>query len=150
MHWQDQYSTSYKTINIFTRTYFAVLSVHLRPWEQVHLSVLRCWIIAVELSHRRHDLVHDEGGYLFSNGVQIISTEGGWQHFELLIWKNKVFKKIATCRDKNAIIVYLTTIKLLKAKKRKRSNPNWCNPLTIWSKSSWIPKTNLQQANMPT
>jgi len=61
----------------------------------------------VELSHRRHDLVHDEGGYLFSNGVQIISTEGGWQHFELLIWKNKVSKEIATCRDKIANIEYI-------------------------------------------
>ena len=69
--------------------------------------MIRHWIIAVELSLLRDHLVHDEGGYLFSNGVQIISTEGGWQHFELLIWKNKISKKIANYRDKIAIIEYI-------------------------------------------
>ena len=66
--------------------------------------MIRHWIIAVELSLLRDHLIHDEGGQLFSNGVQIIIAEGGWQHFELLIWKNKVSKEIATCRDKITII----------------------------------------------
>ena len=63
---------SFKTTNSFTRTNFAVLSVHLRPWKQVCLSMIRRWIIAVELSLLRDHLIHDEGGQLFSNGVQII------------------------------------------------------------------------------
>ena len=86
--------------------------------------MIRRWIIAVELSLLRDHLIHDEGGQLFSNGVQIIIAEGGWQHFELLIWKNKISKKIATCRDKIAIIeyIYLTTIKPLNAKKEKEQS----------------------------
>ena len=66
--------------------------------------MIRRWIIALELSLHWDHLVHDEGGYIFSNGVQIIIAEGGWQYFELLIWKDKVSKEIATCRDKIAII----------------------------------------------
>ena len=83
--------------------------------------MIRRWIIAVELSLLRDHLIHDEGGQLFSNGVQIIIAEGGCRHFELLHWKHKVSKELATCRDKIAIIeyIYLTTIKPLKAKKEK-------------------------------
>ena len=39
--------------------------------------MIRRWIIAVELSLLRDHLIHDEGGQLFSNGVQIIIVEGG-------------------------------------------------------------------------
>ena len=57
-------------------------------------------------------------------GVQIIIAEGGCRHFELLHWKHKVSKELATCRDKIAIIeyIYLTTIKPLKAKKEKEQS----------------------------
>ena len=98
---------SFKTTNSFTRTNFAVLSTHLRPWKQVCLSMIRHWIIAVELSLLRDHLIHDEWGQLFSNGVQIIIAEGGCRHFELLHWKHKVSKELATCRDKIAIIEYI-------------------------------------------
>jgi len=69
--------------------------------------MIRRWIIAVELSLLRDHLIHDGGGQLFSNGVQIIIAEGACRHFELLHWKNKVSKKLATCRDKIAIIEYI-------------------------------------------
>ena len=85
--------------------------------------MIRRWIIAVELSLLRDHLIHDEG-QLFSNGVQIIIVEGGCRHFELLHWKHKVSKELATCRDKIAIIeyIYLTTIKPLKEKKEKEQS----------------------------
>jgi len=57
-------------------------------------------------------------------GCKSSSLSGVVGTFELLHWKHKFSKELATCRDKIAIIefIYLTTIKPLKAKKEKEQS----------------------------
>jgi len=76
------------------------------------------WVTAVELSHLRDHLVHD-GGYLFSNGKPLICVEGDCQHFELLTWKNRVSKEIATSIGKIVNIEYISPPLSFSKKKNK-------------------------------